>query len=449
MDQISRRIFLKQTLTKTTALSLPLLVSGRALGLDGGVPANDRIVMGMIGQGIQGRLDTQGFLCYPQVQITTVCDAVDKHAALAADFVNKAYGNSDCKKTWMFEDILNDDKIDAVFIGTNEHWHTYIAVHAMRNGKDVYCEKPETLTVREGQLLRETARRCKRVFSGGSQRVVADYEAFHKIIRAGLIGKVLISHGMTGRFSGNNFLLPGQPIPEGVHWDRWIGPAPMRPFHPAYLTCGAGNGWKDFSGGPSSWGAHCWGAVMYAMQLDYTGPTKITPPGVGDTKFLTWEFANGMKIMEGNAWGNQPGVRKGVPVGAGGFISFTGELGTVSEQDIFNGKYPIPDLDVDVFKGKPAPKKYNGEHHWYSPMLYVSGKPSIYSDFLHCVKTREEPFRNVERAHRVCSLALLGNIASYLNQELKFDPVREEIIGNETASRLLDRPRRAPWCLDT
>ncbi len=450
MKLFTRRKFLKQSLSGTAIMSLPLLVSARALGLDGGVSANERIVMGMVGQGIQGRLDTQGFLCYPQCQIISVCDTVDKHANMAANLVNKSYGNSDCKKSWMFEDILSDDKIDAVYIGTNEHWHSYIAVHAMRNGKDVYCEKPETLTVREGQLLRETARRCKRVFSGGSQRVVADYEAFHKIIRAGLIGKVLVGHGKTGCYWGASSPLPGQPIPDGVHWDRWLGPAPVRPFHPGYLSCGCGNGYRDFSGGGLvSWGAHCWGAIMYAMQLDYTGPTKIIPPGIGDTKFLTWEFANGMKITEGNAWGNYPGARKGIPAGADGFISFTGELGTVSEQDIFNGKYPIPDMDIEVFKGQPAPKKYNGERHWYSPMLYASGKPTIFGDFLHCVKTREVPFRNIERAHRVCSLAHLGNIALLLRRELHFDPVHEDFIGDETASRLLDRPRRAPWCLDT
>ncbi len=449
MSRVTRRIFLSRAMTGAGAVALPLLVTGKTLGLDGGVSANERIVMGMIGQGVQGRLDTQGFLCYPQVQIKTICDVVDKHAELSVNYVNKACGNTDCKTTWKFEDVLNDDKIDAVFIGTNEHWHTYIAVHAMRNGKDVYCEKPETLTVREGQLLRETARRYKRVFSGGSQRMVADYELFHKIIRAGLIGKVLVGHGQTSHGWTSN-PLPGQPIPKGIHWDRWLGPAPWRPFNPGYLSCGCGNGWMDLSGGGlASWGAHTWGGIMYAMQLDYTGPTKIIPPGVGDTKFLTWEFANGMKIMEGNAWGHHPGGRKGVPAKAIGYISFTGELDTISEQDIFNGKFPIPDMDLEVYKGEPAPKQYTGDRHWYSPMLYVSGKRSIFGDFLHCVKTREEPFRNVERAHRVCSLAHLGNIALLLRREIRFDPIKEEIIGDETALRLLDRPRRSPWILDT
>lgn len=447
---MDRRKFLKKSAAGIMTAPLPILISARALGLDGGVAANERIVMGMIGQGIQGRLDTQGFLCYPQAQIIAVCDVVDKHAEMAADLVNKSYGNADCKKTWMFEDVLNDEKIDAVFIGTNEHWHSYLAVHAMRAGKDVYCEKPETLTVREGQLVRETARRCGRVFSGGSQRLVADYEQMHKIIRAGLLGKVLIGHANTGGPGWVQDPLPGQPIPEGIHWDRWLGPAPVRPFNSAYLSCGCGNPWMDLSGGNlASWGAHAWGGIMFAMHLDYTGPTKITPPGIGETKFLTWEFANGMKIMEGNAWGHYPNGRKGVPVNQMGYISFTGELDTVSEQDVLNGKYPIPDMDLEVFQGEPAPKQYTGERHWYSPQLYVTGKPSIYSDFLHCVKTRGEPFRNVERAHRVCSLAHLGNIASLLRREIHFDPVKEEILGDETASRLLDRPRRAPWILDT
>ncbi|MDO5552361.1 MAG: Gfo/Idh/MocA family oxidoreductase [Planctomycetia bacterium] len=449
MTLLTRRKFLKQTLSGTAVISLPLLVSAKALGLDGGTPANDRIVMGMVGQGIQGRIDTQGFLCYPQCQIVTVCDAVDKHAEMAASLVNKAYANSDCKTTWMFEDVLNDEKIDAVFIGTNEHWHTYIAVHAMRNGKDVYCEKPETLTIREGQLLRETARHCKRVFSGGSQRVVADYQTMHKIIRAGLIGKVLIGHGNAGCYWGANDPLPGQPVPDGVHWDRWLGPAPVRPFHPGYLSCGCGNGYMDFSGGGLvSWGAHCWGAIMYAMHLDYTGPTKITPPGVNGEQCLTWEFANGMKIMEGNAWGQHAGLRKGLPPG-GGFISFTGELGTVSEQDIFNEKYPLPDMELEVFKGEPASKSSEHDPVGIGGTLYYAGRPTIFGDFLHCVKTREVPFRNVERAHRVCSLAHLGNIALHLRRELHFDPVKEEIIGDETAARMLDRPRRSPWILDT
>ncbi len=450
MSKWRRRDFLWRATACWGAVSAPLVLSGKTLGLDGGVPANERIVMGMIGQGIQGRVNTTGFLQYPQVQITAVCDTVDDHARRGAALVNQVYGNNDCKTGWRFEEITQSDRFDAVFIGTNEHWHTCIAIDAMKNGKDVYCEKPETLTIREGQLLREAVRRYRRVFCGGSQRVWGDYELFHRILSTGVIGELLIGHADTGGgWSGNP--LPGQPIPSGVHWNRWLGPAPVRPYHPAYLTCGCGNGWMDFSGGSLvSWGAHAWGAIMYAMQLDHTGPTRVVPAGIDGAKNLTWEFANGKRIMERNVWGWKSGVRRqqGGPFGC---ISFTGSEGTLCEQDIIDGLYSIPEGERNVYKGASLGKPIPPSILWYyypDPKTGMIGH-SIHGDFLHCVKTREKPFRDIETVHRVCSLAHLGNIATFLRRKLRFDPVHETILDDGEAARLLDRPRRAPWELDS
>jgi predicted dehydrogenase len=146
--------------------------------------------MGGIGMGGQGRGDLGGFLGFPFVQVVAVCDVVGRHAQLAKDMVDQRYGNKDCRCTSDFNEITRRPDIDAVLIGTPDHWHAVISIEAMKHGKDVYCEKPETLTVREGRRMVEIARQYGRIFSGGSQRVWGDYHWFHQMVRGGAIGDV-------------------------------------------------------------------------------------------------------------------------------------------------------------------------------------------------------------------------------------------------------------------
>lgn len=395
-----RRRFLRRC-----ALSLavaPSVARSRVFG------ANDRITMGAIGMGGQGRGDLNGFLGFPEVQVLAVCDVVEEHRRQAKAMVDRRYGNQDCASTPDFHEVIDRPEIDAVLIATPDHWHAIISIEAMRRGKDVYCEKPESLTVRQGRRMVEVARRYGRVFSGGSQRVWGDYNWFHKMVRGGAIGRPLEAWVNVGGPSGPCYLEP-VPTPPGVEWDRWLGPAPWRPFHPTLIR-GGFRPYRDYSGGGmTDWGCHGFGGALFALGLHETGPVEIIPPDGKEVTQLTYLFANGVRIYHGGGWG--------------GILSFRGTEGEIPPRD--GGRPAPPEIDIPNYKGRGG----------------------IFGDFLHCVRTRERPFRDIEIAHRTATVAHLGNIAYWLKRRLRWDPEKEELIGDPWASRWLDRAMREPWTL--
>jgi predicted dehydrogenase len=391
----TRRGFLK----KAGALSVPLILPGSAR------PApSERIVMATIGCGGQGTGDMGGFLGFGEVQMVAVCDPVPEHRERAQNKVNEKYGNKDCKAYSDFREVLARPDIDAVLIGTPDHWHAIITIEACRHGKDIYCEKPESLTVREGRAMVEAVRRYGRVFSGGSQRVLGDYGDWPRQIWGGALGQVKEVYVECGGPSGDCYL-PEVPVPPGLDWDMWLGPAPWRPFHPSLIK-GGFRPFRDYSGGGmTDWGAHRFGAAMFATGVHLTGPTDIIPPDGKDHRYLTYRFPNGLLMYHGGST---------------------------------NITYKGTDGELPGKPGKPARP---------SDMPTYKGKGGIFGDFLHCVRTREKPFRDVEVAHRACTVCHLGNIAYWLKRPLKYDPVKEEILGDPEAARWLDRPKREPWSI--
>jgi hypothetical protein len=198
--------------------------------------------------------------------------------------------------------------------------------------------------------------------------------------------------------------LPPQPVPAGIDWDMWLGPAPWAPFNSGRLRF---RPWFDYSGGGmTDWGGHKFGAVIFAMDLQETGPAEIYPPDGKEHKYLTFVYANGFRMHH-----------MGAPD-----ITYKGTNGEASRRKM--GRAP----------DDPT-------------MLRYKGSGGIGGDFLHCVRTRERPFRDVEYGHRAATVCHLGNIAYWLDRPLKWDPVKEDFIGDEEASRWVDRPRRAPWRL--
>ena len=398
----SRRRFLK---TAGAAMAGPYLLTNAALGQGNRPPASDRIVMATIGCGGQGRGDMNGFMGHPEVQMVAVCDPVTAHREQARAAVNRRYNNNDCRAYNDFREVLARPDIDAVLIATPDHWHAIITIEACKQGKDVYCEKPESLTVREGRAMVEAVRRYGRVFSGGSQRVLGDYGNgdVPRMIWSGGIGaprEAFVSCG--GPPSDCN--LPELPVPAGVDWEMWLGPAPWRGFHPQLINFNF-RPYREYSGWQmTDWGAHRFGAALFATQHHLTGPTHIHVPGPAH-RLLTFEFADGFKMYHGGS----------------GNITYVGTEGQ------WPGNFRRPERLVD--------------------MPHYKGRGGIFGDFLHCVKTRERCFRDVEIAHRACTVCHLGNIAYALNRSLRWDPDREEIIGDEEASRRLDRPKREPWTL--
>lgn len=397
----TRRGFLRKC--AAAAIGLPVFVNAKAFG------ANDRIVMGCIGMGGQGRGDMGGFMGFGDVRVVAICDVVEAHRNQAENQVNSRYGNKDCKAYRDFRDVVARDDIDAIFIGTPDHWHALVSIAAMKNGKDVYCEKPETLTVREGREMVTVARTYGRVFSGGSQRVWGDYNWFHKMTYGGRIGEVQAAWVNVGGPSGQcNYAY--EPTPAGVDWDMWLGPAPWRPFHPSLIR-GGFRAFRDYSGGGmTDWGCHTFGGALFGCNLHRTGPVEIIPPDGKDVKNLTYVFENGVKIYHGGGWG--------------GILTFKGSEGEIGERGDKSGNKETP------------------------PNIYIpnyKGRGGIFGDFLHCVRTRQKPFRDIEIAHCTATVSHLGNIAYWLNRPLKWDPVKEEIIGDAEAGRWLDRTKREPW----
>lgn len=406
--RIPRRRFLKAA--ALSAAAAPVVVPGTSLGADGTVPPSERITFAGIGMGGQGRGDLGGFLGFPQIQTLAVCDVVGGHAQLAKDMVDQRYGNRDCRKYTDFREVVARDDIDAVLIATPDHWHAIIAIEAMKSGKDVYCEKPECLTIAEGRRMVTVARRYGRVFSGGSQRVWGDYNWFHRMVRGGAIGEPLEAWVNVGGPSGPCYLSP-EPVPDDVAWDLWLGPAPWRPFHPQLIR-GGFRPFRDYSGGGTTdWGCHTFGGALFALGLHKTGPTEIVPPD-DDHPQLTVKFANGVKIYHGGGWD--------------GILNFRGTEGEISEKGDRNQvKQDPPDIYIPNYKGSGG----------------------IFGDFLHCVRSRELPFRDIEVGHRTATVCHLANIAYWLGRPLKWDCEKEEIIGDVEANRWLDRPKRAPWSM--
>ncbi|HEY3324431.1 MAG TPA: Gfo/Idh/MocA family oxidoreductase [Planctomycetota bacterium] len=405
---ISRRGFLKAGATAAAAIGFPTIIPSTALG-DRDKPApSERIAMGFVGVGGQGTGDMGGFLGFPQVQGVACCDVDQKHRERAKSMIDGRNKDQGCKAYVDFRELVTRPDIDAVFCATPDHWHAIITIEAMRNGKDIYCEKPESLTIREAMLMRDTARKYGRVFSGGSQRVWGDYNWFHKMLRGGAIGDVEHAYVNVGGPS-EEMLRPAQDVPEGMDWNMWIGPAPYRAFNKDYHPFNW-RGCRDFSGGGmTDWGAHTFGGAMFACNVHETGPVEVILPDGKDYKQLTFKFANGLQIHHGGGWD--------------GIMSYIGSKGRIGEKD--SRSKPAPDIYIPNYKGSGG----------------------IFGDFLHCVRTRERPFRDIGIAARTLTVCHLGNIAYWLKRNLKWDPIKEEIVGDAEASRWLDRPKRAPWTL--
>jgi len=409
MGSQTRRSLLKRAAgLAIAAASAPYVMPASAIGAGGRTSPSDRLVMASIGVGGQGRGDLKGALSFDEVQVVAICDVDKGQSDKAKASVDQKYNNADCKTVTDFRDVVYRDDIDIVLIATPDHWHALIAIEAMKNGKDVYCEKPETLTIREGRVMCDVARMYGRVFSGGSQRVWNDHNWFHKMVRGGAIGDLKEIWVDCGPPSEDVFL-PGQPVPDGLDWEMWLGPAPWRPYNKAYHPYS----WRphrDFSGGQmTNWGAHNFGGALFAANLHETGPVEVIPPDGKDHPQLTYIFANGVRMYHKGGWG--------------GTLCFRGTKGEVPNRDKSKPKATPPDINIPNYKGKGG----------------------IFGDFVHCVKTRERPFRDIEIAHRTVTVCHLGNIAYWLNRPLKWDPVKQEIIGDAEAARWLDRPRRAPW----
>ena len=399
----SRREFLK---TAGVAVAAPYVITSKALGDSETPPASDRIVMGGIGIGNMGRGDQNAFLGRNDVQYVAVCDVRSNFREEAKKKVDDKYENGDCTEYNDFRELLARDDVDAVNIATPDHWHAIMVIEACKHGKDVYCQKPETRTLREGPLMVAAARRYSRVVSGGSQRVLEDYRKQVDACWSGELGPIKSINVNVGPLSQQCYL-PAEDVPETMDWDLWLGPAPWAPYNSKRCDGNfgtSGGSWRSYvdysGGGMTDWGAHHFGGATFAVDVRELQPEEVVYHDSDEGKHLEFRYPNGIVITH-----NKPGMEN---------------------------------LEI---VGTP------GEQREPKPVPSYKGTGGIYGDFIECVKTREKPFRDIELAVNSIAVSHLGIIAYALQRDLKWDVAAQRFIDDAEANRYLDRARREPWQL--
>ena len=396
--RFSRRAFLRSA--AAAALAAPTIVPRTSFG------ANDRITAGIIGLGGPAGGGGGG------TQLVAVCD-------VRQDKLDRHKDNTSVEQYRDFRELLERDDIDAVFIGTPDHWHAIPAIAAAKKGKDIYCEKPMSLTVREARAMASAVRRCGVVFQTGSQQR-SDYGGKFRfaceMVRSGRIGQVKRIHVNVGGPS-KHIPTAAEPCPPGVDWNMWLGQAAWRPFNNHVLR--SWRAYRDFSGGGmTDWGHHHFDIVQWALDMDRSGPREIYPPDGNNFKHLTYVYAGGVQVHHGGATGAQ--------------IEFIGTEGRVM---VDRGTLATDPANI---MAKPiGPNEVR--------LYTVTGGHK--NNWAECIRTRKRPICDVEIGCRSVTVCHLGNIAYWLNRPLKWDPVKEDFIGDPEASRWLSRPKRAPWRL--
>jgi len=425
--KVTRRDMLKQS--AAAVLAAPMFVPAAALGKDEKAAASERINLGVIGIGPRGTYDLQAMLKQPDVQCVAVCDVQATRRDAAKKLVDEHYQNKDCATYRDLHELLGRRDINAVLIATGDRWHAPASIIAARAGKDVYSEKPCGLTIAWCQLLDDTIRETKRVFQAGTQRrSVANFQAAVQLAHSGKLGKLKTLYATVYTPSVQTAWLPAEPTPQRdvVDWDRWLGPAPWRPFNKDYVA-GKWRGYWDFDSGGRllDWGAHTVDLCQWANQADDTMPVEYEPAANG----VTAQYANGVKLVLEflkTPFGERPGWVQSLGTCP---VRFVGEEGSVEVGD--SGGIEV----------KPA--SLRGE------LKGLGDKPprgldvSAHSrNFFDCIKSRGRPAANSQIMRRSHIASHAAALAWLLNRKLRLDPAKEEFIGDDEANGLRSMPSR-------
>ena len=393
--------------------------------------ASERITLALIGCGGMGRADMRILMSKPGTQVLAVCDPDRSRRKQARQEVeahdakrSRSGQYRGCEDYNDFRDVLARDDIDAVIVGTPDHWHGLIVVAASKAGKDIYGEKPLSLTIGQGRAMSDAVRRYGRVFQTGSQQRSDERFRFAcELVRNGRIGTVhTVRVGIPGGQATGNY--PPIPVPEGFDYDLWLGPAPWAPY------CENRTHYNfrynlDYSGGKlTDWGAHHIDIAQWGLGMVESGPVRVE--GVGEyprdglwnaaTNFhITATYANGVRLIIDNTY--RQGVR------------FEGSDGWVF---VSRGRLEAgPESLLHETIGPSEVHLYESKDHR--------------QNFLDCVRSRRDPIAPIEHAHRSISIAHLANIAMQLGRPVRWDPAAERIINDASAVRMLDRAMREPW----
>ena len=417
-ERKNRRQFLKRAGGAALGVvASAYIIPSSVFAADGFVAPSNKINLGSIGVGGMGTGHLRDLVGRAEARVIAVCDVNSQRADNARNIVDEAYGAKGCAVYKDFRELLARGDIDAVFIATPDHWHILCATAAAKAGKDIYCEKPMSLTVEQGRAMVSTVRRYRRVFQTGSQQRSSFYfRQGCELIRNGYIGQVKsIVVGIKG--PAGDCDLPAERAPEYIDWDMWLGPSPWRPYNDRIRRS-----WRrywDYSGGEmTDWGAHHFDIAQWALGMDESGPVEIYPPD--GKREVTYVYGKGVTLTrkEPKEWKDYS-------------VLVTGTEGTVEMHREFLNTRPAA---LARYQIKP------GEVH-----LYKSDDHK--QNFFDCIRTRRLCIADVETGHRSVTVSHIGNIAYRLNRQLRWNPQKERFEGDEEANRFLSRPMRGPWQL--
>jgi hypothetical protein len=424
---------LKRTAVAGGLIAAPCLVPSSVLGLRGAVPPSEQILLGGIGIGGRGSGVLGWMMAEKDVRMVAVCDLRKSQRDNIKKTVDQTYGNKDCATYPEIREFLaTRPDIDAVLIATGDRWHATAATMAMRAGKDVYSEKPSSMTIAEGQAVVEAAKRYQRIYQTGTQRLSeANFTFANELLRLGRLGKVHTVRAHIAPWDAAEMRydwLPAEPEPpkEEVDWEAWLGPCPWRPYNSAYVR----GGWRGFYDFHTScigeWGAHTFAQCQVAIGAADTSPIEyeyVNNP-TGDN--MTTLFANGIKMIfhrEG-WWHGSCGVRY---EGTEGWVSIADGY----EKPEVSSPALLADFDKIVNEYVERTKR---------PQNHVR-------DLFDSIKLRRLAISNPEVMHRSMTTVHAANICMWLKRNMKYDPAKEEFVGDAEANRLRSRAMREPWNL--
>lgn len=424
---VSRRKFLE----KAAAISAFSIVPRFVLGGKGYLAPSDKINLGFIGTGKQSIGLMRNFISTGEVQLVGACDVYQSKLDIFIDQIKKSYAEKDLKGEGVctpysdFRGLLDNKDVDAVVIVSPDHWHAVMAVNAANAGKDIYCEKPLSLTVKEGRAMVNAARKNKRVFQTGSmQRSWPEFRQTAELIRNGYIGAIKeVKVSVDGPPEPYN--LPAEPVPAGLDWTSWLGPNEYKPFNNDIAPMPSDTFWarwryyKEFGGGGmTDWGAHMFDIVQWALDMDNSGPVEVNYPDGKEFTFLTYKYADGLPMTHEN-FGKNNAIR---------FIGTSGQI-DVRRRNLETTPTELKDQVI----GPNEKHVYFSENH--------------YNDFLQAIRKRSMPICDVEIGHRTATVCNIGNIGYELKRSLKWDPKTEKFVNDKEANALLSRPLRKEWSI--
>jgi len=434
----SRRDFLKSTAIATVTASAPFLLPARTWSA--ATPSSERLQLGCIGIGTQGRGLMEGFLRKKEVQIVAVCDVDTTRRENGRKIVQDFYTKQTEAGFWKgctahndFRELLARPDIDAVVIATPDHWHASIAIAAARARKDIYCEKPLCESIHQARAMVKAVRKNQRIFQTGSmQRSSKEFRIACELVRNGRIGRITHVEVAVGG-PGVPCDLPGDAPEPGLDWDLWLGPAPARPYHSILSPRGVHKHFPDwrkyreYGGGMvTDWGAHHFDIAQWGLGMDDSGPVEILPAREPNAQEgVRLRYANGVEVLHKSGNG----------------IWFYGTDGKIF---VNRGKFEFW-LGSEQKADSTAKCDAIAAEYLAGDVIHLYNSSDHKADFLASIRSRKPPICDVEIGARTVSVCHLVNLAYYHGQRMEWNPKKEQFIGGKGDKKWLDVPQRSPW----